>query len=60
MAARHRGKYMHSSNQEVNDYEEYYENDEDDEEDPPECVTWCGNPMYPHCKFSCKLWDDEY
>lgn len=21
-------------------------------------VDWCGNPAYPNCKLSCKLYDD--
>lgn len=59
MARRHWGK-NHADIEEDDEYEEYFEEDEDeeDEDDPGPCYVWCGNPDYPRCMDSCKLWDD--
>lgn len=65
MAARHKGKYMSKAERDYHENYEYYfgepevEDEEDeDEEQIGECYTWCGNPAYPNCMDSCKLWDD--
>lgn len=56
MPARHRGKYQPKVVEEVIDDE--FEEEEDEDEYVPSCYSWCGNPDYPKCMDSCKMWDD--
>ena len=61
MAARHKGKYMSKAERDYHENYVYYfgeEESEEDEDEGEECVSWCGNPAYPNCMDSCKLWDD--
>lgn len=37
------------------DYDEMYETTEDDQ---PFCCVACGNPAYPDCMDSCKIFDN--
>lgn len=38
--------------------EEFLSGQLDDEyDDVASCESWCGNPMYPDCMDSCKLYD---
>ena len=57
MPARHRGKHQPKVVEEV--IEDEFEEEEDDEDEYiPSCYSWCGNPDYPKCMDSCKMWDD--
>lgn len=57
MVARHRGKYQYVIEEVEEDEDDEFEDDEDDEEGVS-CYSWCGNPDYPKCMDSCKMWDD--
>lgn len=66
MARRHGGRMSKVEKDYHDNYEEYFgepenyydDDDEENEEGIGECYTWCGNPAYPKCMDSCKLWDD--
>ena len=42
----------------VDDDDEYINDNYICDDDMPECCAACGNPAYPDCQLSCKIFDD--
>lgn len=54
-------KHMSKAEKDYHENYSYYfgeEEPEDEDDSEVTCYTWCGNPAFPNCMDSCKLWDD--